>query len=487
MAALNLSNEVALFTKMDVDEEENEAEEQVRDLHHAFMPFTFTKQTEMKTPYEIVNGHKPTVAHFRAFGCPCTLLNLDSNPKFKSKEDDCYLVGYAGRTAYRVYNKASKQIVESYDVRWLEEHLIGVRMGPNWLFDYDKLFKPFNVFPVINSDNSRGGTSVVDDDEEDISANTQELPMLSVDPSVPSDITQPSSEDLVENATDTVPLQEPSPVEMSSVEGKSVIRQIFGSTYSVMQFQMNMLPIPPIILQHRDGETLSLKHLKIQPIYQQTVLFPIIPFHQEFNGITPLTVLLVPLKLATQPEVRLEQSTTACILASFHKLSPRRLILLCKNQAGNKARLVVRGFCHVEGLDYTEVYAPVARLDAIQIFLAYASCMGFTVYQMDVKTAFLYGDVKEEIYVDQPPGFVDSKHPSYVYKLDKALYGLHQAPRAWYATLTAHLLEHGYKRGTIDQTLFIKTVGKDLILIQIYVDDIIFGSTSTALCSEFEG
>ena len=94
----------------------------------------------------------------------------------------------------------------------------------------------------------------------------------------------------------------------------------------------------------------------------------------------------------------------------------------------NKARLVVRGFRQIEGLDYTEVYAPVARLEAIRIFLAYASHMGFTVFQMDVKTAFLYGEIKEEIYVDQPPGFVDSKFPNHVYKLDKALYGLHQAP-----------------------------------------------------------
>ncbi|TLX65798.1 hypothetical protein E9993_23530, partial [Labilibacter sediminis] len=97
------------------------------------------------------------------------------------------------------------------------------------------------------------------------------------------------------------------------------------------------------------------------------------------------------------------------------------------------------------------VYAPVARLEAIRIFLAYASYMNFTVYQMDVKTAFLYGEVKEEIYVDQPPGFVDHKFPNHVYKLDKALYGLHQASRAWYATLTEHLLQHGYTRGTIDQ------------------------------------
>ena len=94
--------------------------------------------------------------------------------------------------------------------------------------------------------------------------------------------------------------------------------------------------------------------------------------------------------------------------------------------------------------------------------------------------------MKEEIFVDQPPGFVDPQFPNHVYKLDKALYGLHQAPRAWYATLTEHLLQHGYTRGTIDQTLFIKKEENDLIVVQIYVDDIIFGSTSDTMCKDFE-
>ncbi|KAI3708719.1 hypothetical protein L2E82_38112 [Cichorium intybus] len=152
----------------------------------------------------------------------------------------------------------------------------------------------------------------------------------------------------------------------------------------------------------------------------------------------------------------------------------------------NKARLVVRSFRQIEGIDYTEVYASVARLKAIRIFLTYASYMNFTVYQMDVKTAFLYGEVKKGIYVDQPPGFVNSKFPNHVYKLDKALYGLHQAPCAWYTTLTDHLLQHGYTRGTIDQRLFIKRQNSYQIVVQVYVDDIIFGSTSEALCKEFE-
>ncbi|GJW67200.1 putative ribonuclease H-like domain-containing protein [Tanacetum coccineum] len=152
----------------------------------------------------------------------------------------------------------------------------------------------------------------------------------------------------------------------------------------------------------------------------------------------------------------------------------------------NKARLVAQGHRQEEGIDYDEVFAPVARLEAIRIFLAFASYMGFIVYQMDVKSAFLYGKIDEEVYVSQPPGFLDPKYPEKVYKVVKALYGLHQAPRAWYATLSTFLLKNGYRRGTIDKTLFLKKDKHDIILVQVYVDDIIFGSTKKSWCDEFE-
>ncbi|GJW18597.1 putative ribonuclease H-like domain-containing protein [Tanacetum coccineum] len=152
----------------------------------------------------------------------------------------------------------------------------------------------------------------------------------------------------------------------------------------------------------------------------------------------------------------------------------------------NKARLVAQGHRQEEGIDYDEVFAPVARIEAIRLFLAFASFMGFIVYQMDVKSAFLYGTIDEEVYVSQPPGFVDPDHPKKVYKVVKALYGLHQAPRAWYATLSTFLEEHGYRRGSIDKTLFIKKNKKDIMLVQVYVDDIIFGSTKKSWCDEFE-
>ncbi|GJT70974.1 putative ribonuclease H-like domain-containing protein [Tanacetum coccineum] len=150
----------------------------------------------------------------------------------------------------------------------------------------------------------------------------------------------------------------------------------------------------------------------------------------------------------------------------------------------NKARLVAQGHTQEEGIDYDEVFTLVARIEAIRLFLAYASFKDFVVYQMDVKSAFHYAKIEEEVYVCQPPGFEDPNFSYKVYKVEKALYGLHQAPRAWYETLSTYLLDNGFHRGQIDKTLFIKRQEDELV--QVYVDDIIFGSTKKELSTEFE-
>nr|GEY88104.1 retrovirus-related Pol polyprotein from transposon TNT 1-94 [Tanacetum cinerariifolium] len=152
----------------------------------------------------------------------------------------------------------------------------------------------------------------------------------------------------------------------------------------------------------------------------------------------------------------------------------------------NKAQLVAQGHRQEEGIDYDEVFAPVARIESIRIFLAFASYTGFMVYQMDVKSAFLYGEIEEDVYVTQPKVFEDTYNPKHVYRVVKALYGLHQAPRAWYARLSTFLLKHNYRKGTINKTLFLKKDSRHIILVQVYVDDIIFGSTNKAWCDEFE-
>nr|GEY66230.1 Gag-Pol polyprotein [Tanacetum cinerariifolium] len=130
----------------------------------------------------------------------------------------------------------------------------------------------------------------------------------------------------------------------------------------------------------------------------------------------------------------------------------------------NKTRLVVRGYRQEEGIDFEESFAPVARMEAIRIFLAYTAHKGFTVYQMDVKTAFLHGSLKEDVYMYQPEGFIDADYPSHVYKLKKAVYGLKQAPRAWYDKLSTFLLQNGFSKGIIDPTLFIRHFDDDILV-----------------------
>jgi hypothetical protein len=136
-------------------------------------------------------------------------------------------------------------------------------------------------------------------------------------------------------------------------------------------------------------------------------------------------------------------------------------------------------------LDFDETFAPIARLEAIRILLAYATSHNIKLYQMDVKSAFLNGKINELVYVEQPPSFEDSKKLNHVYKLSKALYGLKQALRAWYERLQDFLVSKGFKIRKVDTTLFTKKIDDDLFICQIYVDDIIFGSTNQDFCEEF--
>ena len=150
----------------------------------------------------------------------------------------------------------------------------------------------------------------------------------------------------------------------------------------------------------------------------------------------------------------------------------------------NKARLVAQGYNQQKRIDYEETFAPVARLEAIRMLLVFACHKNFILYQMDVKSAFLNGFINEEVYVEQPPGFGSFNFPNHVFKLKKALYGLKQAPRAWYERLRKFLISSGFKMGKIDTTLFIKLRENDILIVQIYVDDIIFGATNVSLYEE---
>jgi hypothetical protein len=158
----------------------------------------------------------------------------------------------------------------------------------------------------------------------------------------------------------------------------------------------------------------------------------------------------------------------------------------CKWHCHSKqGKLVAQGFSQVEAIDFGETFTPVAHLESIRILLAYTSHHNFKLQQMDVTSAFLNGPLNELVFIKQPPGFENPKFPNHVYKLDKALYGLKQAPRAWYEHLKELLVDPGFEIGVIDPTLFTKKVNGELFICQLYVDDIIFGSTNKAFNDEF--
>ncbi|GKE00723.1 retrovirus-related pol polyprotein from transposon TNT 1-94 [Tanacetum coccineum] len=151
----------------------------------------------------------------------------------------------------------------------------------------------------------------------------------------------------------------------------------------------------------------------------------------------------------------------------------------------NKSCLVTKGYGQEEGIDFEESFVPVTRLEAVRIFVAYAAHKNFPIYQIDVKTVFLNGPLKEEVFVRQLDGFVDPDFPNHVYRLTKALYGLKQAPRAWYDKFFSFLINHQFTKGIVDSTLFTRRHGDDILLVQIYVDDIIFGSTKQVFSTRF--
>ncbi|GJU73470.1 retrovirus-related pol polyprotein from transposon TNT 1-94 [Tanacetum coccineum] len=173
-------------------------------------------------------------------------------------------------------------------------------------------------------------------------------------------------------------------------------------------------------------------------------------------------------------------SASECLFADFlYEIEPKKVSKALKHPGNkkdelgtiirNKARLVAQGFSQEEGIKYDETFAPVAKIEAIEIFLAYATYMKFIVFQMDVKSAFLNEKLNEEVYVKQPPGFENSEFLDYVCKLDKALYGIKQAPRTWYGNLSTFLIQNKFVRGRIDNTMFIYKSKGDVLLVQISV------------------
>nr|GEY62773.1 hypothetical protein [Tanacetum cinerariifolium] len=407
-----------------------------------------------KTPYELINGKKPDISFLYVFGSLCYPKNdREDIGKLGAKGDIGFFIGYsADSCAYRVYNRRTKKIIETMNVSFDELSAMA--------------FEQRISKPRLQSMTSGQISSGLDLTYAPLTITTQqptegELDLLfeamyddyiSGQPSATVEIVSTTQEPQVrQTSTASTSIADTTPTPTNS---SSLATNILITSQDVDELNPNAMidggPSRPVLTRNQlrsDGDMC---------MYALTV-----------STMEPKNVK----EAMTDAWIESMQEEIFQFKRMDNKHDEEQTVIR------NKSHLVVRGYRQEEGLDFEESFAPVARMEAIRIFLAYAAHKSFIVFQMDVKTAFLHGSLKKDVYLCQPEGFIDAAHPSHVYKLKKAQYGLKQALRAWYDELLTFLLQNHFFKGTIDPMLFIRRFHKDILVVQVYVDDIIFGST----------
>ncbi|KAI3717482.1 hypothetical protein L1987_69124 [Smallanthus sonchifolius] len=449
------------------------------------------KRTLIETVRTMLSDVKlPVTFWAEAVNTACRVLNRvlvykDRLSKFHPKAVEGIFLGYvANSPCKRVYNIGTPTVEEWFEVDCSKHSIPPERTGPAWGFDYDALFKSF-ILPDLSAVDAANVYELLGGGDDSSFSTRATVPIITLDSNAASGTHESDdSEDVLvvgddAQANPNTTVGNEAPADPINIESSSSRTQEMGELSTNLDPEIQEPNVPETTV-HRNhpidniiGDPYAGVLTRHLTITENTSLY---------TEILDTGVMETCLHLHVWDLVDLPKG--------FQPIGTR-WVFKCKTDdrhvvVKNKARLVVQGFYQQEGLDYTKVYAPVARIEAIRLFLAYATYVGFKVYQLDVKSAFLYGKVHEEVYVTQPPGFEDLHNINKVYKLDKAHYGLHQAPRAWYETLSQHLLSNGFDRGEIDSTLFIRKAGGDILLVQVYVEDIIFGSTNEGMCREFE-
>ncbi|GJU06686.1 putative ribonuclease H-like domain-containing protein [Tanacetum coccineum] len=408
-----------------------------------------------KTPYELFHGRTPSLSFMRPFGCPVTILNtLDHLGKFDGKADEGFFVGYSMNSkAFRVFNSRTRIVEETLYITFLENKPNVVGSGPTWLFDIDTLTKSMNYKPVVawNQTNGNAGTkeSIDAGQARKKTVPSHEYILLPLwTPDSPISLSSKRSDDEV---ADDAGKKSTKDLANEGDKDDQDLRNEFEREFERLfvqekEAEININSTNSIFVISSPINTAGTKDVDDEPMMpnlEDTGIFGGAYDDEDF--------------IAGGDMNNLESSMPVCpiVTTRVHKDHPKVWTLVDlpygkraigtkwvyknkKDERGiavrNKARLVAQGYTQEEGIDYDEVFAPVVWIEAIRLFLAYASFKDFVVYQMDVKSAFLYGKIEEEVYVCQPPGFEDPEFPNRVYKVEKALYGLHQAPRAWIAS-----------------------------------------------------
>ncbi|GJS70269.1 putative ribonuclease H-like domain-containing protein [Tanacetum coccineum] len=412
-----------------------------------------------KTPYELFHGRTPSLSFMRPFGCPVTILNtLDHLGKFDGKADEGFFVGYSvNNKAFRVFNSRTRIVEKTLQITFLENKPNVAGSGPEWPFDINTLTKSMNYKPVVAGNQSNGNVGTKSCDDAGIrkarfpspTVNAASIKDSAVDENIvygcADDLNMPNLEEIVYSDDDEdvgaeanmtnldthIPI---SRIPTTRIHKDHLVEQIIRDIHSAPQTRKMTKRVTDHVEPKKVIQALT------DPSWIEAMHDELIQFKLQNVWI------LVDLPYGKR--------AIGTKWVDRNKKDERGIVVR------NKARMAAQGYTQEEGIYYDEVFAPVARIEAIKLFLAYASFMNFGVYQMNVKSTFLYGKIEEEVYVCQPLGFEHPEFPDRVYKVENTLYGLHQALRAW--------------------------VKGDILLVQVYVDDIIFGSTKKELCTEFE-
>ncbi|WVZ93189.1 hypothetical protein U9M48_039191 [Paspalum notatum var. saurae] len=409
------------------------------------------------------NRTLPSVKHLRAFGCRCFVLKKAGHlDKFESRCLDGIFLGYAfSSRVFRVWILEAKQVVETCEVS----------------FD-ETMPCTTPAFELSNDDEE--GTPIFEDEEGTVDVGDAGATAPAAAPA-PSATNSDDEGGPLPTASSSLPRQQAQAEAGPAEDAGEVTSEIVPSR----QVQRDHPPHRMIGDIHQHVTRSSVASLAFFSHSAYVVSFEPRDVSHALSDLNWVNAIHEELE-------NFERNHVWDLVEPSPNCRPIGTKWVFKNKQSedgmvvrNKTRLVTQGFCQKEGIDYEETFAPVARLEAIRILLAFAASKGFKLQQMDVKSAFLNGFIEEEVYVRQPPGFESAKFPDRVYKLRKALYGLKQAPRAWYARLKSFLLKSGFVMGSVDKTLFLLSRGDDTLIVQIYVDEIIFGGPSHALVSSF--
>ncbi|GJQ89587.1 retrovirus-related pol polyprotein from transposon TNT 1-94 [Tanacetum coccineum] len=366
----------------------------------------------------------PDISYFHVFGCPVFIHNhKDHLGKFNAKVDDGYFLGYSSVSkAFRVYNTRKQQIEETY------------HDDPSRQYQVDSDVS-YYIIPQ-----RRSLTEITQKNHvpEVIAPNEPEIPHTEDDEGPPDPI---NTEGTHEQNDKWLRDQHIKPINIIGDPGEGMLTRSMASECLFATFLFEIEPKKVSEALKHPGWIDDMQK-ELNQLYRNKV-WTLIPL--------PYGKIAIGSKWVFRNKKDEHVTTTK-----------------------NKARLVAQGYSQEEEIDYDETFALVARMEAISVFLAFATYMNFKVYQMDVKSAFLNGKMKEEVYVKQPPGFESNEFPDYVYKLDKALYRLKQAPSAWYETLSTFFIQNKFVRGRIDNTLFIYKSKGEVLLVQVMMGELTY-------------